>query len=110
LSVLRRSLVGAREALPVVADPMGEEPNQPPPPVAAPPPMGMRPMTMGQAAADAPAVHMPPPPMGMQPMTAHAVDARAVHLPQDQFHHVSYCIHSNPSWGNQSFRLSSSSR
>nr|CAB3466322.1 unnamed protein product [Digitaria exilis] len=54
---------------------MGEM-NQPPPPqVAAPPPM-----------------------MPMPPMMAPAVGAGAVHPPHEQFHHLAYCVHSNPSW------------
>ncbi|OEL36227.1 Nucleobase-ascorbate transporter 3 [Dichanthelium oligosanthes] len=54
---------------------MGEM-NQPPPPqVAAPPPM------------------MPMPTMMMQP-----VGAGAIHPPHEQFNHLAYCVHSNPSW------------
>lgn len=54
---------------------MGEM-NQPPPPVVAPPPM-----------------------MPMPPMMAPVVGAGAIHPPHEQFHHLAYCVHSNPSWG-----------
>uniref|UniRef100_A0A0D9Y0Y3 Nucleobase-ascorbate transporter 3 n=1 Tax=Leersia perrieri TaxID=77586 RepID=A0A0D9Y0Y3_9ORYZ len=53
---------------------MGEMNQPPPPPVAVPPPMVMQPM-------------MHPP-----------VGAGAVHPPHEQFHHLAYCVHSNPSW------------
>jgi hypothetical protein len=62
---------------------MGEM-NQPPPPQAMPP-----------VAA--------PPPMGMQPMMGQAVGAGAVHMAHEQFHHLAYCVHSNPSWGKLDF-------
>ena len=53
---------------------MGETNEQPPPPpVAAPPPM----------------MAMMVPPVG----------AGAIHPPHEQFHHLNYCVHSNPSWG-----------
>ncbi|XP_066357484.1 nucleobase-ascorbate transporter 3-like [Miscanthus floridulus] len=52
---------------------MGETNEQPlPPPVAAPPPM----------------MAMMVPPVG----------AGAIHPPHEQFHHLNYCVHSNPSW------------
>ncbi|RLN00075.1 nucleobase-ascorbate transporter 3 [Panicum miliaceum] len=54
---------------------MGETNQPPPPPVAAPPPM-----------------------MPMQPMMAPAVGAGSIHPPHEQFHHLAYCVHSNPSW------------
>jgi len=58
---------------------MGEM-NQPPPPPQAMPPVAA------------------PPPMGMQPMMGQAVGAGAVHMAHEQFHHLAYCVHSNPSW------------
>ncbi|GJN35320.1 hypothetical protein PR202_gb24075 [Eleusine coracana subsp. coracana] len=55
---------------------MGET-NQPPPPM---PPV------------------VAPPPMAMQPMMGPPVGAGAMHQPHEQFHHLAYCVHSNPSW------------
>ncbi|XP_051184272.1 nucleobase-ascorbate transporter 3 [Lolium perenne] len=57
---------------------MGEMNQPPPPPVGVPPPMGMG--------------------MGMQPMMNPPVGAGAMHPPHEQFHHLAYCVHSNPSW------------
>lgn len=39
-----------------------------------------------------------PPPMGMQPMMNAPVGAGAMHQPYEQFNHLNYCVHSNPSW------------
>jgi nucleobase transporter 1/2 len=62
---------------------MGEMNQPPPPPVGVPPPMGMG--------------------MGMQPMMNPPVGAGAMHPPHEQFHHLAYCVHSNPSWGMGSY-------
>jgi hypothetical protein len=55
-------------------------------------------------------VGVPPPMgMGMQPMMNPPVGAGAMHPPHEQFHHLAYCVHSNPSWGMESYASSNSS-
>jgi hypothetical protein len=42
-----------------------------------------------------------PPPMVMQPIMHPPVGTGAVFPPHEQFHHLAYCVHSNPSWGKE---------
>jgi nucleobase transporter 1/2 len=35
----------------------------------------------------------------MMAMMGPPVGAGAIHPPHEQFHHLNYCVHSNPSWG-----------